>query len=290
MAYDQLVEGILSFVDWGIGIILFLMAWELWKLISISGAKGAAGSVASGLTDWKKSPVLKLANRIRHKGKTRALNEALLEQQELQLVDTVVANHTQLQATVKAVRASLQMNRRDLTALDGQTNALQKSVKTAIGRFRKLNRATLRQEKLYIRSGLFRRITGLSQEGLNTAEIEKVLRDKGIDPKTFMAEEKKLLERHKTARDALQKVRTIIDGSVVAARDVLLRRPELTGAAAWPVAFAKNSSEIDKKLIALENSLDDATLKAEIKIAEDAQHEAMKDMQGILAASRKMWT
>ncbi|MBI2666728.1 hypothetical protein HYX13_03895 [Candidatus Woesearchaeota archaeon] len=244
-----------------------------------------------GKATWKGAA--KMVSRWRHQGKTRALNEAIIEQDELQLIDAVAANHTQLTATVKAVRASSQLRNADVTAINTQVNALQSSVKKAIGRFRKLNRATLKQEKTYTkipgRIPFTRIVSGVSQYGLNTENIEKVLRDRGVNPQVFMAEEKKLLERHKTARDALQKVRAIVDGNVVGARDALRRLPVITGATAWPIPFAKGSSQIDQRLKSLEDALDNATLKADIKIAEDAQHEALKDMQGIIAASRKMW-
>lgn len=265
MVFEALAERILDWANWGITIVVIMIIYEFIRLFM------TPKKANENLIDQAKSGLGQHFKRWWHKDKVAGINEALEEEKEVQLVSDVKNKVTEATAEVVGVRNKKQLTNVDLTVkMGGTVKDIGTGLDDAIKEFRRLNRKTFRQEKKM-------------KELLES--LDKKEKDELKDVQVY---ENQILGWHKEAKEALEKARSHFQSKIDYALEGLKNCKQVKGAA-FPISFAVNTSEVDKRLKSLQDALEDKSFLAEIEVAEKAQHEAQRDLQGIIGKSRVLW-
>jgi len=232
MVLEELAKAMLSFVDWGRGIIVFLIIIEIFK-----GLKGSdTVSEAAGKTGkwlWARTPGTKAkAKRVIKKG----MNEYVLEAKEEERINEIKRGTLKVAADLEVLTKAEFSSRQVENTLRDIKN-LGNRIKGAEKNFRGLNRRTSREQ-----TAIGRLFNYMKKKGLKNAElVEKVT--------VF---EKEILELHQKAADELGKVRADYEG-ILKSNPLQILRDEVEKNAPSP-EHAKAAGDLAgdfKKLAAL---------------------------------------
>lgn len=262
MVFEELAKSMLTFVNYGITIVFILIIVEVIKLISFGGT-GAA--VSRRLTDWQKSPVLKflgLTKVQQARAKTRLLSEYVEEQKATGLLDDARAAAQDALREVQHTKAGAQITEKERDDTIQKIEGLRDKLKEARGEYRRVNKATWRQER-------------------QMGPILQKLKDEGQNVNDLVSLENNILKLHKEIIDEVDNALNQFDkmkADVKALKDEPATHFPLTiagGALATPL----NNVGTNLKHVAYK-----------LTEAFDKQTEVDKEVQGIISKARQMWT
>ncbi len=174
MVFEQLANAVLSFVNWGITIVVIMLIWEIIQFIR----GGTEDRGESKLTDWESNPVLnklgwtkkaKAAEKVRHaasREETAMLNEYVEEKKELELLDDAV---TQAQEFFTMVAGAAKSSKIDEASLKSKFKEVDTAVKKAGKETDKLKRNTWRERRKM--KELYK---SLGDAGVSKGELDKL--------------------------------------------------------------------------------------------------------------------
>lgn len=282
MVFESLAKAILTFVNWGITILVFMLIYEVFRLIA-GGEKGAekAGDVGKEKLGkwWKKR---------RRRQKTRLLREYLEEEKEMELIDKVKDSITKAVSLVQAI-----INKKKIDTLSEKQGliaiivAVNDALDEAIGHFGKLKMRTWRQER-------------------ETGKLIEKLEEAGASVDNLKVYEKEILDFHKKTKNLLTEARSYYKGKIKDLRDELNKKinvtnvpashwplnlpPTASGVVNLPVGGATTDTILLKKVFNdLKRELGAAGFNSKINEAEKKQKEAITRVQAIITESRHLW-
>ncbi len=165
MALETLAEWLLSLVDWGRGVIVFLIIMEIFKGLkgndTVSEAAGKAGKWA-----WARTPFTKArAKRVTKK----EMNEYIMEEKQEKNLDEVRNLARTIVADLEILKEG-RVTSKGAQDTVGKITKLGEEVKGARKYFNGLNRRTTRAQ-----TGINRLLNYMKDRGLKDAElVEKV--------------------------------------------------------------------------------------------------------------------
>lgn len=259
-AFEQLSKAILNFVNFGITILVLLLIWEGIRFIA--GPKGeTAKAVGSRLTDWKKSPVLNMIKKGRSRYRTRLLNDYLQEQKETQFLDRAVKAAQKALAAVEKARSDKEFKTEgERDEMVKAIEEVEKHLKAVKHRYRRVNKATWRQER-------------------EMGPLLEKMRKGGKDVKDLITLENNLLKIHKDCVTEADKVISHYE----ALKGELKAVKSYSG---FPVTIS--GSPLDTPLKDMQNNLQDEIY--ELEDIYNKQVEADKEVQAIISKVRPLWS
>jgi hypothetical protein len=188
----DLALSLVNLINYGITIVIIMLIVEFAKLFG-------GTSAGSHMTDWKKSPVLNAIKRGKKKWHVGQLNEAIVEEKELQLVENVLAATNLAKNEMDSLTKKTELTQKEydegLGKHGGHTTILTRTPKNkivlvgfrlqkAINYFRRVKKKTWRQQ---------------SETGTLISKLEA----QGEDISGIVAKEKKILVLHKETKGNL---------------------------------------------------------------------------------------
>lgn len=273
MVLEELGQNILNLVNYGITVIIILMAIEAWRFFSHGGT---AGKVGAGLTDWDKSPVLNFIKKRQGRSKTKLLNEYLEEQKETELLNKAVESVNNALAEVKKIQSAGKINKAERDAFLTVVSDVPTKINAAEKEYRRLNRRTWRSER-------------------DMKPIIEKMEDAKMDVGDLQKLEEHILILHKECADEIKVADALYDAEVKPNLDKLKNLNDTQFAAGaggylqLPAVIprARAPASIGKVLDALKVSL--AKDEFQLKAAYDKQLEADKEVQGIVSIAKRLW-
>jgi hypothetical protein len=265
MVLEQVANTILDFVNYGITILIILLVIEIFKFIGVGNVKAAG----SKIKDWKKLPAMKSIRKRAHRAKVKELNEYVREQKEAQHINLVETARKEIVTLVQYVRSEKNLTESNFKGIEEGVNKLDKQVNESLDYFKKVTSATRRQER-------------------KTGKLIKALEDNDADVTQIKTYEAQILAKHDETKELLNRCRLHVNDKVLVALVALQNSRTITGSAAWPIPF-RTGNALDVSLKKLQGQLDATNFKQMIVAADKAQHEAIRDVQGILAKARPLW-
>ncbi len=256
MALEGLAKDILSYVNYGITIVVILLLIEVGRLAGRLLGMGTETKVGKRLLDFKKSPVLNLlkgedkkakrARKAAAREKTALLNEYVEERKELELIEKA---QTELGNFVVKLTGG-----EKIAEVEKLFGKFKKAVEKADKEVSRLERKTFRQERRY-------------------HQLIQELEDAGIRPNDLSAVkvyEKDLLVQHDNVVKAIEEVKKVL-GKI--GNQLKKKNATKLLSAGGAAAVQTETDVVDKGL----------------KDAKKAQEQAYKETESIIAAFQKFW-
>ena len=265
MVFEELANNILTFVNYGITVLVIMLIVEFFKFIFAGGTGTAIGS---HLTDWSKSPVLNWIKKQKRQEQTKAINEYLQEGEEVKLLSgAVVAANDALKPTEKLLSVGVVGELAELDKVLDKLGKAGDALRKAQDHYRSVNKATFRQEREF-------------------GKLLNKLREEGKDVTQFTALENNILRLHKEIVSEISKVLTHYEAANGSKQFIQKTRDKIKGSA-FPLTFKTGKDLLKDALTSLQTNLRD-----DIYLLEDAykkQVEVEKEMQGIIAQAKQVW-
>ncbi len=194
MVLEALAEAMMGLIDWGRGIIVFLIVMELFKASRGTDAAAALGSGAKSVWKGLEARIPGTISKAKRVYKEE-INEFITEDNEEKRLDVVREGATYIAADLEAIGSKGELSSySEVKKLLNNINALGKNLKKVKNYFRKLNRRTSRAQ-----SGLDDLFTYLERKGVKDRDIfEKV-----------KAIENSILKQHQEVADEVAKVESL---------------------------------------------------------------------------------
>lgn len=149
MAMLPLENYILEFVNYGVIVILILIAVEVFKVIFSGGKKEGEEPKTGEEKGWWSKWREKAKNAAR-KEKTKLLNETIVEQKEIDLLDgTVQSAKKALDSVNKVIDNEEIKDASERDEIVSNLDKLKSDLEAAKGEYRKVGKVTWRQEKKF---------------------------------------------------------------------------------------------------------------------------------------------
>ncbi len=274
MVFEQLANAVLSFVNWGITIVVIMLIWEIIQFIrggtedrgvgEWQTGRKSLGEIKDSFNEWtgrKEVQKQKKIKRQASRDKTRLLNEYIEEKKEKELLDKALVALKEFDDVAdKAINNGID-NKKAFTA---SFNELKKALQESANEINRLKRATWRQER---------------QTDRLIKELEEVASDKELQ--ALKALDRDILVRH----DKVVKSLAESQSSFV------------------PISQAVSAVNTAKTPIKISDSIKGKTLQQHIRNARVAldevekklkeavkeQAEAYKEVEGLIARMKKLW-
>src|SRR3989338_3097402 len=189
MVFEEVANTILDFADYGLVVLILLLVWEIIQFIK-GGTDAKTKSVSElNLTDWSKSPILKMSgfNRWRRRANTAQLNTYLEEQKETELLNEAVKQAQEALAKANQIVNSASIDSTSRNDLMRETRQLKVKLGDARKEYKGVNRNTWR---------MYRR----------TNTVLEKMKKKDEDTTQLIALENNILKLHKENVTELDKV------------------------------------------------------------------------------------
>lgn len=265
MVFEQLAQAVLSFVNWGITIVVVMLIWEIIQFIrggtedrgtgSSGIGKKSLGEIKDSFNEWtgradveKKKKITREASR----EETALLNEYVEEKDELQKIDEAV---NEAQACLKVVDSSLAVKSKvPVNSVKDSFDTLSKKVDKAVKETNRLKRNTWRER---------RRMKQL-YEALEEINInEKELQNLKVMENYILVKHNEVIQNLAAAAGAVKRAQTL----------------------AVPLAKAGAAPNV---LTSLEKSLSENIIPP-LNKAKEKQQAAYDDTTKMIARIRKVW-
>jgi len=275
MVFEQLANAVLSFVNWGITIVVIMLIWEIIQFIrggteergdGTSGiGKKSLGEIKEGFNKWtgrdeveKKKKVKRAASR----EETKLLSEYIEEKKELGLIEEAQQKLLEFETVVNGAVSSKSIPKTKFTeAYKNLVDAVEEAGKET----NRLKRVTFRQER---------------RSGQLIKELEKAeVKDKDLNELRSL--ENYILQNHdKLIKEIATAFATLKDSGLIGKAVKVIAKSKAASIPITAGIIEQNIGYIHGELNAVE---------ANLKAAASAQDNAYTAVKSLVAQFRKLW-